>query len=189
MTVATAVPARRWALPVPVVTSAAVVGGLVGLVLLAVALSQPRVHSAGQGEPVVVGGLAVAVEEAAWVAHDPSGMGGMPMGAPGDAPAPGSRRLHIQVSLANAGNPTEVVVDSFRLRAASGRSWTPQRTTMADVTAVADGGALVGDLYFEVPDGEKSLSLTMDRGRSRAVLAVPVSGGAPMPAHDEGEAK
>lgn len=142
--------------------------------LLSVRLGQPRVRHAAPGQTVSVGPLSLSVEDAAWVGHDMSSMGPMPMD---DGPAPGTVRLRAQVLVGNR-KATSVTVEArdFKVLAASGASWVPQRATLPPTTDLPPDGSILGDLYFEVPQGETGFELSLTRGRERAIVPLAVSG-------------
>ena len=156
-----------------ILLSAAAVA-VAGLVLLAVMLTQPRVRTGVAGEAVRAGRLTFSVSEAAWVGHDMASMGQMPM--PG-MPAEDASRLHVKVLVGNASDGrVPLRAEDFRLLSASGRSWSAQRATVPASTDLSAGQSLVGDLYFEVPDGQSGFRLSLSQGRARGLLTLPLPG-------------
>lgn len=156
------------------VVACAALAAIAGALLLSVRLGQPRVRYGAPGQTVSVGPLSLSVQDASWVGHDMSSMGPMPME---DGPAPGNVRLRAQVLVGNR-TATSVAVDArdFEVIAGSGNSWVPQRATLPPTTDLPPDGSILGDLYFEVPEGETDFELSLARGGERAIVPLAVSG-------------
>lgn len=171
--------ARGLARPrISLVTSAALLAALAGIAALAGALGE-RASAPAEGEPtgtVVVGSLELRVEMVEWARHEHETKRPMPAAMMPGAPAEGSRRLHLEVSLRNTGTGARPFSQGeLRLHAASGSWWSPWGSSFHG-SGLEAGQRLSADLYFDVPEGEVGLFLTWTRD-GRAVR-IPLSGGA-----------
>ncbi len=175
-------------------------GGVVALGLAALSIAggvtafgamlAPRIFSnplvdAGQARP---DGLSLTLEGVQWVGQDlhrDMDRTGFPMPAsmmPG-APAMGSERVHLEVSLRNdAGSPRAFGSGEFSLRATAGKSWTPVPGSVKG-GSVLPGHLLFFDLLFDLPDGQQNAPLYLAWARGGADVEIPLDSPAPDHGH------
>lgn len=162
---------------------AAFLAALAGAALLIGLAAEGRLRSAPAGETVRVGQLSLSVEEAAWIGHDMSSMGPMPMDG---TPAPGKARLRARVLVGNrSAEPARLNAEAFTVVAPSGASWPAASSTMPAARDLASAAQIMGDLYFEVPAGESDFQLRLATGGERGQVALSLPGSADRGTHHD----
>lgn len=149
----------------------ALLGGALLVLMLAQHLGAPAVL--GADETAKAGGLSLGVDATAWVRHGHETERPMPPSMMPGAPADGSQRLRVEVTLSNPEDRAlAFATEEFRLRSADGESWAVHSSSFA-AGVLRPGQLLTGDLYFDVPEGHRDLDLVWTRaGRSIRIRVV-----------------
>jgi hypothetical protein len=154
---------------------------LLGLILVGslAGASSAHQHGAATGAAAELDGLALSIEVSEWMAHDMTGgampptPGGfqMPSSMMPNMPAPGMRRLHLEVVVSNRGGAAKEIAPREFSVVSSGGEW-PAAEGSFDPATIRLGATVAIDVYFDVAETAGDLQLIWRRAGQQADVAL-----------------